>query len=116
LSGDAGVSMVRLHDFRSRTMRTSVAGLAALLLVQAHPACAAEYNCATKETGIKLNDYDIGIAKREAAIADMREEIKSGGGSTEQQKKALESYEAKLAKVKSEREALLKDCSAKTAP
>lgn len=98
-------------------MRTSLASLAAaLLLVQAHPAYAAEYNCADKTTGAKLNDYDIGIGKREAAIAEMRGEIKDGGGATEQQKKALESYEAKLAKVKSEREALLKECAAKTVP
>lgn len=97
-------------------MRTSIASLAALFLVLAHPAYAAEYNCAAKETGTKLNDYDIGIAKREAAIAEMRGEIKDGGGSTEQQKKALESYEAKLAKVMSEHEALLKECAAKTVP
>lgn len=86
----------------------------ALLLTQ--PAVATEYNCAVKETGVKLNDYDITIKKRAAAIAEMQAEIKDTGGATEQQKKALASFEEKLAKVKDDRAKLLAECPAKSAP
>ncbi|MEI9900907.1 MAG: hypothetical protein WDN31_13090 [Hyphomicrobium sp.] len=44
----------------------------------------------------------------------MQGEIKDGGGATEQQKKALRSFEEKLAKVKAERAALLTECPAKS--
>ncbi len=90
--------------------------VAAATVLLALPASAAEYNCAEKATGTKLNDLDITISKREAAITEMKEEVTAGGGSTEQQKKALGSFEEKLAKAKADREALLKECNAKSAP
>lgn len=86
--------------------------LVASVALAAVPARAAEYACARKETGTKLNDYAISIGDREAAIKEMREEIKDGGGATDQQKKALAGFEEKLAKAKSDRDALLKTCNA----
>ncbi|MFA5901090.1 MAG: hypothetical protein WC829_18470 [Hyphomicrobium sp.] len=88
-------------------------GLAVCAALLASPSVAAQYDCAKKETGVKLNDYDITIGKRESAIAEMQSEVKDGGGATEQQKKALEHFEQKLAAVKAEREKLLADCAAK---
>lgn len=76
------------------------------------PVRAVDYNCIQKETGTKLNDYDTSIADRTAAIAEMREEVKAGGGATEQQQKALTGFEEQLAKAKADREALLKTCNA----
>ncbi len=95
-------------------MPKSLKILAVGILLVVQPAHAADYNCAQKETGAKLNDYDITVGKREAAIAEMQGEIKDGGGATEQQKKALRSFEEKLAKVKAERAALLTECPAKS--
>jgi hypothetical protein len=88
---------------------TAIAGV--LLLAPA--VCAADYSCASKEIGAKLNDYDSKIAGREAAIAEMRAEIKEGGGATDQQTKAVAAFEEKVATAKAEREALLKECNAK---
>jgi hypothetical protein len=82
---------------------------AMLLISSAH---AAQYDCIDTKTSVALNDYDIKIKNRESAVAEMRDEIKGGGGSTEQQKKALESFEQKLAAAKAEREALLIGCKA----
>lgn len=90
--------------------------LAASVALLASPSVAAPYDCAKKETAAKLNDHDIIIGKRESAIAEMKGEIKDGGGATEQQTKALQSFEDKLAKVKAERETLLKECTAQSAP
>lgn len=89
-----------------------VAGAVLLAL----PAVAAEYDCANKDIGVKLNGYDITIGKREAAIAEMKDEIKGSGGATEQQKKALASFEEKLEQAKTARAELLKECPAGTAP
>lgn len=92
----------------------SILAVSAALLAQ--PAVAAEYDCANKDTVVKLNGYDITIGKREGAIAEMKGEIKDTGGATEQQKKALASFEEKLEQVKKARAELIKDCPEKTAP
>ncbi len=90
--------------------------LAAGAVLAAACAHAADYKCSNKDTSVKLNDYDISIKNRAEAIAEMQDEAKAAGGTTEQHKKALEGFEEKLAKAKADREALLKDCPAKTAP
>ena len=93
-------------------MQKSLWIIAAGAMLVAAPLSAAEYNCANKDTTKKLIDYDIAIKKREAGVAEMHDEITQGGGVTEQQKKALATFEEKLAKSKSEREVLLKECGA----
>lgn len=89
--------------------------LAVGVTLLAQPVLAAQYNCAKKEMGVKLNDYDIAIKQREEVVAEIKGEIKDTGGSTEQQKQALQSLEEKLAKAKADREALLAECDAKPA-
>lgn len=86
--------------------------LAACAVLLATPTLAADYKCANKETGVKLNDFDISIKNRSEAIAEMQDEIKQAGGSTEEHKKAIQILEEKLTKAKADREALLKECNA----
>lgn len=92
-------------------MLKSVLILAASVALIVQPASAVEYDCTNKETAVKLNDHDIKNKNREDAIAEMKSEIKDGGGSTDQQKKALEALEQKLAAAKADREKLLADCN-----
>lgn len=80
------------------------------------PVLAASYKCANESTAVALNDHDIRIAKNEAGIAEMKAEIAASGGSTDDQSKVLASFEDKLAKIKSARAALMKDCAAEPAP
>ncbi len=74
----------------------------------------ADYNCAKPETTEALKKADSNIADREAAIAEMKGEIKETGGSTEEQKKALQGFEDKLAKAKEDRAKLASECSEKS--
>lgn len=90
--------------------------LSALLtsaLLLAAPALAADYKCANKATGVKLNDYDIEIKQRAEAVEEIRTEAKEAGGTTDQHKQALETFEQKLAAAKAEREKLLAECNGK---
>jgi hypothetical protein len=86
--------------------------IAASTMLLSAPLAAADYKCADANTSKKLNDYDITISNRQAGVAEMLDEVKQGGGSTEQQKKALATLEEKLATAKTDREALLKGCNA----
>lgn len=90
--------------------------IAAAALLMAAPAFAADYKCANKDTSTKLNDYDIEIKEREEVVAEIKAEIKDSGGTTEQHKQALQSFEDKLEKVRQVRAELLRECAAKTAP
>lgn len=90
--------------------------LSALLtsaLLLAGPVCAADYKCAKPETSKKLNDYDIEIKQRAEAVEEIRTEAKEAGGTTDQHKQALETFEQKLAAAKAEREKLLAECNGK---
>jgi hypothetical protein len=80
------------------------------------PANAANYECVKQETAVALNDHDIGIANREAAVAEMKAEIAQTGGSTDEQKSVLEAFEEKLAKMKDKRAGLIDECAGKAAP
>jgi hypothetical protein len=90
--------------------------VAGVLLLPSAPVVAADYGCAQKEIGTRLNDSDIEIKKREGVVAEIKAEIQESGGSTDQHKKALEAFEEKLAKAKATRETLLKECNGKSAP
>jgi hypothetical protein len=79
-------------------------------LLAAH-AAAADDSCAKKELGVKLNELDLSIKNRQEAVAEMQAEAKEAGGTTDQHKKALESFEEKLAKVTAERATLLARCN-----
>lgn len=81
------------------------------VLLLASPVCAADYKCSKPETSKKLNDYDIEIKQRAEAVEEIKTEAKEAGGTTEQHKQALDTFEQKLAKVKADREALLKECT-----
>jgi len=91
--------------------------VAAPLLVAAllcSTAEAADYDCPKPETAEALKKADANIADREAAIAEMKSEITDTGGSTDQQKKALEQFEEKLAKAKEGRIKLAAECHDKS--
>lgn len=79
------------------------------------PATAVSYDCPSKSTAVVLNDHDIAIAKREASIAEMRAEIVDAGGSTDDQRKLLESLQGKLATMKDARAKLIDECAGKAA-
>jgi hypothetical protein len=96
-------------------LRTTVF-LAAATLLATQAAQAADYKCAKKETNVALKDHDIGIAEREASIKEMKEEISTSGGSTDDQTKVLKSFEDKLAKMKEARAVLVKECGGESAP
>lgn len=93
-----------------------LAGIVSVALALCPPAIAAEYKCADNGTAVALNDHDIAIAKREANIAEMKAEIRDGGGATDDQQKVLKSLEDKLAKMKDAHAVLVSECSAKAAP
>ena len=86
--------------------------LAACAVLLATPTFAADYKCADKAVGVKLNDFDIAIKNRSEAIGEMKDEIKQAGGSTEEHKKAIQILEEKLTKARADRAALLKECNA----
>ncbi|MFN3625166.1 MAG: hypothetical protein ACK4TP_14020 [Hyphomicrobium sp.] len=90
--------------------------IAAATLLVAEPALASDYKCADKDTSTKLNDYDIEIKDRADVVAEIRAEIQESGGSTEQHKQALQTFEDKLAKATADRAALLKECGAESTP
>jgi len=85
-------------------MLRSALVFAVAMVLAAQSATAADYKCAKKETNVALNDHDIAIAEREASVKEMKAEIAEGGGSTDDQKKVLKSFEDKLAKMKDARE------------
>lgn len=90
--------------------------IAAAALLVAAPALAADYKCANIDTRTRLNDYDIEIKQREGVVEEIKGEIKDSGGTTEQHKQALQSFEDKLEQVKKARAELIKECPAKTEP
>lgn len=57
-----------------------------------------------------LKKLDTNIAGRGEAIAEMKAEISESGGTTDEQKKVLDTLEAKLAEVQAERAALAGKC------
>ena len=85
---------------------------AAGIMLAAASSAAADYKCIDEKMSARIQQHDISIKDREAAVAEMRTEIKDGGGATDQQKKALTGFEEKLASAKTAREELLKLCNA----
>lgn len=77
---------------------------------------AAAHECAKQETADALAKQDKDIAVREGNITEMRDEITQSGGSTDEQKKALRTFEGRLDQVKQKRAALLAECAEKSAP
>jgi len=92
-------------------MRTLSLLLALCAMVLLPPAFAADYKCAAQQTGVKLNDLDTAIRNREEAVSEMEAEAREAGGTTDQHKQVLQSFEEKLEKAKAEREALLAECN-----
>ncbi len=77
------------------------------------PTFAATEECASKETAAALAAHDQNVAAREANIAEMRKEIAQTGGSTDDQKKVLQSFEDKIEQMKTKRAALVEACADK---
>jgi len=85
-------------------------------LLGVSPALAATYDCADKAAAAALAAHDEAVATREANIAEMKAEIAQSGGTTDDQKKVLKSFEDKLGQNKEQRATLIAACASKAAP
>jgi hypothetical protein len=97
-------------------MQNRLIALAATLCLVSPLFIAAASDCATEETTAALAKHDNDVAARESNIAEMRDEIAQGGGSTDDQKKVLKSFEDKLAQMKQKRVELVEACAGRAAP